>query len=69
MHIIMYVYIWNKIELMFSKKVEEALNNQIKLEGYASHIYLSMAVWARVMDLKVLLILCTDILMRSVNIC
>jgi ferritin len=31
---------------MFSKKVEKALNQQVKLEGYSSHIYLSMAVWA-----------------------
>ena len=31
---------------MFSKKVEIALNKQIVLEGFSSHIYLSMAVWA-----------------------
>jgi len=31
---------------MFSKKVEVALNKQIVLEGFSSHIYLSMAVWA-----------------------
>lgn len=31
---------------MFSKKVSKALNKQIQLEGYSSHIYLSMAVWA-----------------------
>ncbi|MFT4752572.1 MAG: ferritin [Salibacteraceae bacterium] len=31
---------------MFSNKVEEALNKQVKLEGYSSHFYLSMAVWA-----------------------
>ncbi len=31
---------------MFSKKVEAALNTQVKLEGYSSHIYLAMAVWA-----------------------
>ncbi|MEM9919989.1 MAG: ferritin [Bacteroidota bacterium] len=30
---------------MISKKIEEALNNQIKLEAYASFLYLSMASW------------------------
>ncbi|HHM20566.1 MAG TPA: ferritin [Bacteroidetes bacterium] len=30
---------------MISKKMEAALNEQIKLEGYASFLYLSMAVW------------------------
>tara|TARA_R110002050_G_scaffold41242_1_gene100089 strand:+ start:92524 stop:93045 length:522 start_codon:yes stop_codon:yes gene_type:complete len=31
---------------MFSPKVEAALNEQIIVEGFSSHIYLSMAVWA-----------------------
>ena len=31
---------------MFSKKVEAALNEQVRLEGFSSHVYLSMAVWA-----------------------
>ena len=30
---------------MISKKMEEALNEQIGLEGYASFLYLSMAIW------------------------
>ncbi len=30
---------------MLSKKMEEALNKQIALEGYASYLYLSMASW------------------------
>ena len=32
--------------IMFSKKVEAALNEQIRLEGFSSNVYLSMAVWA-----------------------
>ncbi len=31
---------------MLSKKVEDALNEQVDKEGYSSHLYLSMAVWA-----------------------
>ena len=31
---------------MISKKVEDALNKQIVLEGYSSHLYLAMASWA-----------------------
>ena len=31
--------------MMISKKMETALNEQIGLEGYASFLYLSMAVW------------------------
>lgn len=31
---------------MLTEKVEKALNNQIKLEAYSSHLYLSMASWA-----------------------
>ncbi|MCF8246109.1 MAG: ferritin [Saprospiraceae bacterium] len=30
---------------MISKKMEEALNQQIEFEGYASFLYLSMATW------------------------
>ena len=30
---------------MISKKMEDALNKQIELEGYASFLYLSMASW------------------------
>ena len=31
--------------MMISKKMEQALNKQIELEGYASFLYLSMASW------------------------
>jgi ferritin len=31
---------------MLSKKVEDILNVQVDKEGYSSHLYLSMAVWA-----------------------
>lgn len=31
--------------MMISKKMEEALNQQIAFEGYASFLYLSMATW------------------------
>ncbi len=31
---------------MLNKKVEEILNRQIEREGYSSHLYLAMAVWA-----------------------
>lgn len=31
---------------MISKKLEKALNNQIKMEGNASQYYLAMATWA-----------------------
>ena len=31
---------------MLSKKVEEALNEQILMEGASSNFYLAMAVWA-----------------------
>jgi len=31
---------------MLSKKVEDILNVQVDREGYSSHLYLSMAVWA-----------------------
>ncbi len=31
---------------MLSKKVEETLNNQVKLEAYSANLYLSMASWA-----------------------
>ena len=31
---------------MLPKKVEEILNVQVDKEGYSSHLYLSMAVWA-----------------------
>lgn len=31
--------------MVISKKVEQALNEQIALEGYASYLYLSMASW------------------------
>ncbi|MCK5463799.1 MAG: ferritin [Bacteroidales bacterium] len=31
---------------MLSKKVEDILNEQVDKEGYSSHLYLSMAVWA-----------------------
>jgi len=31
--------------MMISKKMEQSLNQQIELEGYASFLYLSMASW------------------------
>jgi ferritin len=31
---------------MLSKKIEDSLNVQVDKEGYSSHLYLSMAVWA-----------------------
>ncbi len=31
---------------MLSRKIEKALNKQISLEAYSSHIYLAMASWA-----------------------
>lgn len=37
---------------MVSKKVEEALNKQIKLEGESSQFYLSMASWAETQGLN-----------------
>jgi ferritin len=33
---------------MISKKIEKALNRQIKLEGESSHYYLAMASWCEV---------------------
>lgn len=33
---------------MLSKKIEEALNKQIKLEAESSQVYLSMACWAEI---------------------
>ena len=37
---------------MLSKKLEEALNNQIRIESESSQIYLSMASWAEVQGLE-----------------
>lgn len=37
---------------MLSEKLEKALNNQIKIEGESSQIYLSMASWAEVKGLE-----------------
>ncbi len=37
---------------MLSKKVESALNEQIKLEFFSSHLYLAMASWAEVNGYK-----------------
>ncbi|PCJ98927.1 MAG: ferritin [Flavobacteriaceae bacterium] len=37
---------------MLSKKVEKALNNQIRIEAESSQIYLSMASWAEVKGLE-----------------
>ena len=33
---------------MLSKKIEKALNEQIKIEAESSQVYLSMACWAEV---------------------
>lgn len=33
---------------MISKKIENALNNQVELEGASSHYYLAMASWAEI---------------------
>lgn len=37
---------------MVSKKIENALNNQIKIEAESSQIYLAMACWAEVKGLE-----------------
>ncbi|AKA35263.1 MAG: ferritin [Muricauda sp.] len=37
---------------MLSKKVEKALNNQIRIEAESSQVYLSMASWAEVKGLE-----------------
>jgi len=37
---------------MLSKNIEEALNNQIKIEAESSQIYLAMACWAEVKGLE-----------------
>ncbi len=37
---------------MLSKKVEEALNDQIRIEAESSQVYLSMASWAEVKGLE-----------------
>ena len=37
---------------MLSKKIEKALNNQIKIEAESSQIYLAMASWAEVQGLS-----------------
>ena len=37
---------------MVSKKIEKALNNQIKIEAESSQIYLAMACWAEVKGLE-----------------
>jgi len=37
---------------MLSKRLEEALNNQIRIEAESSQIYLSMACWAEVQGLE-----------------
>ena len=37
---------------MLSKRLEEALNNQIKIEAESSQVYLSMASWAEVKGLE-----------------
>ena len=48
---------------MISKKMEAALNEQIGLEGYASFLYLSMAVWCDNQGLTG----CHQFLMRQSN--
>lgn len=47
--------------MMISKKMEEALNQQIVFEGYASFLYLSMATWCDSKGLKG----CADFLTRQ----
>ncbi len=37
---------------MLSKRLEEALNNQIRIEAESSQVYLSMASWAEVKGLE-----------------
>ena len=37
---------------MLSKKLEEALNNQIRIEAESSQVYLAMASWAEVKGLE-----------------
>lgn len=48
---------------MISKTMEEALNQQIEFEGYASFLYLSMATWCDRQGLKG----CYDFLKRQSN--
>lgn len=47
--------------MMISEKMEEALNQQIEFEGYASFLYLSMATWCDNQGLKG----CYDFLRRQ----
>jgi ferritin len=47
--------------MMISKKMEEALNQQIEFEGYASFLYLSMATWCDSQGLSG----CADFLKRQ----
>lgn len=54
---------------MLSEKLEKALNEQIKIEGDSSQIYLEMASWQRFKDSKGLLLLCSHNQMKNVNIC
>jgi ferritin len=37
---------------MISEKMEQALNDQIELEGYAAQLYLSMAAWCDLQGLE-----------------
>ena len=37
---------------MLSKKIEKALNNQVRIEAESSQIYLSMACWAEIKGLE-----------------
>ena len=41
-----------KKRIMLSKTIENALNNQIKIEAESSQIYLAMACWAEVKGLE-----------------
>ena len=41
-----------KTNIMLSKSIEDALNNQIRVEAESSQIYLAMACWAEVKGLE-----------------
>lgn len=43
---------FTKSNIMLSKTIEKALNNQIKIEAESSQIYLAMACWAEVKGLE-----------------
>jgi ferritin len=47
-----FLYFYSKFKTMLTKKVETALNKQIRIEAESSQVYLSMASWAEVKGLE-----------------